>query len=194
MVRNIHEVIANLEGTVADCLVHSDSAGYFAAMYRAVTREIRAAVDGGTFEDGPRLAALDQIFAQRYIDALRANQADGAPSGAWTVSFLGATKRHRIIVERLLAGMTAQINLDLGIAEARVAPGDRLDSLLVDFNTINAVLASMTKRFTTEVGRVSPWIGLLNHIGGSRAGNYSLQHRRCSSLVVDAGNPTCLAI
>jgi hypothetical protein len=166
MAGNIDEVIADLEGIVADCLDRSDRAGYFAAMYLAVTRQIKAAVDGGKFEAGPRMAALDQIFAQRYIDAFRTNQAGGAPSRAWTVSFLGATKRRRIIVQQLLAGMNAHINLDLGIAAATVAPGDQLDSLLVDFNTINTVLASMTKRFTTEVGRVSPWIGLLNRIGG----------------------------
>jgi hypothetical protein len=75
MAGNIDQVIADLEGIVADCLVRSDRAGYFAAMYLAVTKEIEAAVDGSRFEDGPRRAALDQIFAQRYIDAFRTNQA-----------------------------------------------------------------------------------------------------------------------
>lgn len=166
MAGDIDQVISDLEGIVADCLARSDRAGYFAAMYLAVTKEIKTAIDDGKFENGPRMAALDQIFAQRYIDAFRVNQAGGPATAAWNVSFLGATKRRPIIVQQLLTGMNAHINLDLGIAAATVAPGDELDSLHADFNTINDVLAGMTKRFTTDVGRVSPWIGLLNRIGG----------------------------
>lgn len=165
MVRDIDQVIADLEEIVGECRAGSDRAGYFAAMYLAVTRTIKVAIDQGRFEDGPRMATLDQIFAQRYIDAYRTNRAGGAPSAAWAVSFLGATKRRPIIVQQLLTGMNAHINLDLGIAAATVAPGDQIESLRADFNTINDVLAGMIKRFTTDVGRVSPWIGLLNRIG-----------------------------
>ncbi len=166
MAGDIDQVIADLEAIVVDCVDHSNRAGYFAAMYLTVTREIKIAVDAGKFEDGPRMAELDHVFAQRYIDAFRTNQAGGSPSASWKVSFVGATKRRPIIVQQLLTGMNAHINLDLGVAAATVAPGEQLESLHKDFNTINDVLASMTKRFTTEVGRVSPWIGLLNRIGG----------------------------
>jgi hypothetical protein len=63
-------------------------------------------------------------------------------------------KRRPIIVQQLLTGMNGHINLALGISAAILAPGDQVGSLLVDFNTVNAVLGSVPKRFTTEAGRL----------------------------------------
>jgi len=162
----IEQVIAELEQIVQTCRARENRAGYFAAMYLAVTREIKVAVDAGRFQDGPRMEKLDQVFAGRYIDAFYTNQAGGAPTESWAVSFEAARRWRPIIIQQLLIGMNAHINLDLGIAAAEVAPGDQIDSLRSDFDTINDVLSSMTKRFTQNVAAVSPWIKLLDRIGG----------------------------
>jgi len=145
----IDEVIDDLEDIVAECRDRSDRAGYFAAMYLEVTKEIKRSVDAGRFDD-----------------AARTQQAGGTPTESWQVAFDAATKRRPIIVQQLLVGVNAHINLDLGIAAAAIAPGSELPPLKADFDTINDVLASMTERFTTDIGRVSPWIAWLNRIGG----------------------------
>jgi len=163
----IDQVIAKLEGIVQLSRTEESRAGYFAALYLTVTRRIKQAVADGAFEDGERMARLDAVFAQRYIDAFHEQRDRGEPSLSWQRSFAGAEKRRPIIVQQLLTGMNAHINLDLGIAAATVAPGAALDDLQRDFGTINALLANMTQEMTNDVASVSPWIGLLDKIGGS---------------------------
>ena len=66
--------------------------------------------------------------------------------------------------------MNAHINLDLGIAAATVAPGAELKALEGDFMTINAILGRLVDGIAADIAEVSPWIGLLDRIGG-RADN-----------------------
>jgi len=167
MSSNIDQVIARLETIVAANRAAADRAGFFAAMYLAVTREIKHAIDAGVFEDGARMDRFDQVFAQRYIDAYADYRSGVAPTTAWRVAFDATDDWRPIIVQQLLAGMNAHINLDLGIAAATVAPGEAIGGLKHDFDQINQVLAGMTAGFMADVQAVSPWIKLLDRIGGS---------------------------
>jgi hypothetical protein len=65
------------------------------------------------------------------------------------------------VVQQLLVGINAHINLDLGIAAAQTAPGDQLAGLQTDFNGINTVLAELVGAVEKEIGEVSPLIDLL---------------------------------
>ena len=65
-----------------------------------------------------------------------------------------------------MAGINAHINLDLGIAAAETAPGAALPTLRRDFDRINEILALLIADIGREVASVSPWIGLLDRIGG----------------------------
>lgn len=166
MADSINDVLDQLESIVDQTRADSSRAGYFAAMYWVVTKAIKQAISDGEFEDGPRMAELDVVFAKRYIDAFDRHNAQEQPSSAWQVSFLGADKWRPIIVQQLLTGMNAHINLDLGVAAATIAPGDSLAELHADFNKINEVLARMTDRFIEDIDAVSPWIEYLDRIGG----------------------------
>ena len=57
--------------------------GYFAAMYHKVTRAVREAVIAGRFEDGERMARLDRVFAERYLDAYDRWRSADEPTAAW---------------------------------------------------------------------------------------------------------------
>jgi len=163
----IEDTIKELEGIVDNCRRRKSRAGYFASMYLAVTKEIKRSIEAGVFDDGPRMEQLDVVFARRYIDAFNADRTSIRPSTAWAISFDGSLGWRPIVLQQLLTGMNAHINLDLGVAAATVAPGAALAGLHDDFNKINAVLATMTERFSTDVGTVSPWIGLLDRFGGT---------------------------
>ena len=64
-------------------------------------------------------------------------------------------------------GINAHINLDLGIAAAETAPGSALPALRRDFDRINEILALAHRRHRAPGSQpVSPWIGLLDRIGG----------------------------
>lgn len=167
MADNLDETIEELEGIVDNCRRRKSRAGYFASMYLAVTREIKRSIEAGVFDDGPRMEQLDIVFARRYIDAFNADRTNIRPSTSWAISFDGADTRRPIVLQQLLTGMNAHINLDLGIAAATVAPGPALPGLHNDFIKINAVLSTMTEQFTSDLGTVSPWIGLLDRVGGT---------------------------
>jgi len=141
--------------------------GYFAAMYRRVTISVKEAIEAGEFEDAARMTRLDVAFAQRYIDAFEQFEVGGEPTSAWRVSFDATAKRRPVIIQQLLTGMNAHINLDLGIAAATVCPGAELGPLERDFIKINEVLARMIDGLVADVAEVSPWIGIINRFRGA---------------------------
>ncbi len=164
--KSIDEIVLDLTAIVERARTNKSRIGYFAAMYRKVTLAIKDAIDAGEFEDAGRMSRLDVVFAQRYIDASAEFAAGKPPTDSWQVAFDGASRRRPLIIQHLLIGMNAHINLDLGIAAATVAPGAELAALQGDFNTINAVLGRLVEGFTADIAEVSPWIGLLDRIGG----------------------------
>jgi hypothetical protein len=164
----IDEVVTKLTAIVDWTRANRSRAGYFAAMYRKVTLNVKAAIEAGEFEDAGRMTDLMVRFAQRYIDAFDEFREGRRPTEAWELS-LSATRRWRpIVVQQLLTGMNAHINLDLGIAAATVCPGATISSLRRDFNTINDILGTMIDGFVDDVTRVSPWTGLLDRLGGRK--------------------------
>ena len=168
--KSIDEIVVDLTEIVEWARENGSRIGYFAAMYRKVTLAIKEAIDAGEFEDAERMSRLDVVFAQRYIDAYRAFTAGKPPTDSWKVALDGAGRWRPIIIQHLITGMNAHINLDLGIAAATVAPGAEFAALEGDFKRINAVLSRLVDGFTADVAEVSPWIGLLDRIGG-RADN-----------------------
>ena len=175
--KSIGEIVVDLTEIVERARATKSRIGYFAAMYRKVTLAIKEAIDAGEFEDAERMSRLDVVFAQRYIDASVEFTAGKQPTDSWRVAFDGAGRRRPLIIQHLLTGMNAHINLDLGIAAATVAPGAELAALQGDFNTINTVLARLVEGFTADIAEVSPWIGLLDRIGGRADGalvNFSI--------------------
>lgn len=162
---NIQEVVHLLDGIIADAKAHDSRMGFFAALYRQVTLEVQRGIERGLFEDGPRMDRLDTCFANRYFAALTTWQAGGTPTRSWKVAFAAMEDPQQIILQDLLVGMNAHINLDLGIAAAQICPGDKIEDLRGDFFKINQVLAALIQPVEAVIGRFSPMIGLLEKIG-----------------------------
>ncbi|WP_334561817.1 DUF5995 family protein [Streptomyces stelliscabiei] len=66
---NIDEVVDGLAGIVREAVRSGDRVGYFAALYRQVTAEVRAGIHAGLFDDGARMDRFDTFFGNRYFDA-----------------------------------------------------------------------------------------------------------------------------
>ena len=77
------------------------------------------------------------------------------------MAFDAASRWYPIVVQQLVVGINAHINLDLGIATAQTASGEQLQGLQSDFNMINTVLAELVGAVEKEIGEVSPMIDLL---------------------------------
>jgi Family of unknown function (DUF5995) len=179
--QTVDQVVSALDTIVQQSYDTSSRLGYFAALYRRVTCAVRDGISNGRFSDGPLIEKLDVVFASRYLDALAAFQAGGAATRSWMLAFHGCDDAGLLILQQLLAGINAHINLDLGISAAQVSPGDQLPQLKPDFDEINVVLADLVGTVETELAAVSPLIGDLEKIGmrtETSIINFSLQTSR----------------
>ena len=166
LANNIDDVLRILNGIIADCRAKSDPLGYFPALYRQVTLRVKQGIAEGFFDDGPRMERFDALFANRYFAAYDAFRAGGKPSKSWQIAFGATRSGELIILQDLLVGINAHINLDLGVVAGETFQGAALDSFHADFNKINLILASLIPPVEQVVGRFSPLIHILDQIGG----------------------------
>ena len=165
---NIDEVLSALQKIIGESINTRDRVGYFAAMYYKVTDKVKQGIQANEFEDGERMEKLDVAFANRYLEAFSQWRMQKQASGPWQVAFDATEKSSLLVVQQLLLGINAHINFDLGIAAVEVAPGNTLQSLHRDFNSINEILALMTYQVISEINRISPLFSLI----GWHATNY----------------------
>ena len=162
----IGELVSEMRLIVDHAREHDDVNGYFAAMYLGVTSTVEQGLAGGTFGSPDSLAELTTAFARRYLDALTLHRRGGAPTASWQLAFDAAETWRPTVLQHLLLGMNAHINLDLGIACATVAPGTEISSIESDFVQINAVLAGLVQAVQSRLNRVSPLYRFVDDVGG----------------------------
>jgi hypothetical protein len=182
--QTIDEIIAQLSEIVDHSRRESSRLGYFAALYRKITTRVKEGIQNGRFEDGARMERLDVNFANRYLEAYELQRKGEVPTASWQVSFEAAGHWRPLILQHLLLGINAHINLDLGIAAVETSHGDQLASLKHDFDLINRLLAELVQPVQDKIGEVSPWIGFLDRIDSSADDaiiNFSLDRARASA-------------
>ena len=160
-------VISALDSVIDWAIAASSRLGYFAALYKRITIAVATAVQNGAFEDGPRMERFDAEFASRYFDALNGyfHPKDfPKPTRSWQKTFDAADRDDLIILQHMLAGVNAHIDLDLGIAAQNIAPAMKLPTLHDDFDTINAVLASQVQGIVDDINQLSPDLAELYQI------------------------------
>ena len=140
-INTIDDVIATLEFIIQESETNNSTQGYFAALYLKVTRQVKAGIIAGDFQDNARMERLDVTFAKRYIDAYFNHQQGKPISRSWQAAFVLSEGFWPIVLQHLLSGMNAHINLDLGIASAEVMKGQDIQLLHHDFNQINTILS-----------------------------------------------------
>jgi Family of unknown function (DUF5995) len=164
----IDEVLDQLEIIIRDSIRTGNRAGYFAALYYKVTSRVKEGIANNEFQDGKRMERLDVRFANRYLDALAGWRSQQAISSCWSVAFNATAKGGVLVLQQLLLGMNAHINLDLGIAAVEIVGGKDLQAIQNDFNSINTIIAALTYEVVNDIDRVSPLLSLL----GLHATNY----------------------
>lgn len=163
------------------CAERGDRNGYFSALYTLMTGRVAQGIRLGRFSNPARLEALTCHFAMRYLDAYDAHARGDAAPRCWAMAFDASTRWRPVILQHLLLGMNAHINFDLGIAAAEVSDGHDLVALESDFNEINLVLAELLSDVQDRLARVSPWMGILDRLGGRHDDaivNFSMRRAR----------------
>ena len=154
--KNIDEVIEFLDLIIEENKEKQNTLGYFAALYQKVTCKVKDGIENNFFDDGPRMEKLDVIFANRYLKAYSEYQNQETPSKSWLATFNAHDKYWPIVLQHLLLGMNAHINLDLGIAAATVSEGHDIEYLKDDFDKINKILADLVGHVEAELSQIWP--------------------------------------
>lgn len=177
----IDQVIQQLDDIISWSISNKSRLGYFAALYRKVTLNVKAGIGAGLFDDAERMERLDVNFANRYLEAFEQNQQKTTPTRSWHIAFEASKHWWPIVLQHLLLGMNAHINLDLGIAAARTSPGQAIHDLRNDFNRINEILSALVDGVESKLSEVWPVLGLLDYIGGKNDEvviNFSIEKAR----------------
>ncbi|MDO8368797.1 MAG: DUF5995 family protein [Saprospiraceae bacterium] len=153
-VTNFTEVIHRLEQIIVLAKANESPLGYFAALYYKMTLAVRDAVERGEFENGSRMEHLDVAFARRYFEAFDTWQAGGSPTESWRIAFEVCQDEQVTVMQHLLMGMNAHINLDLGIAAASVRQRDAIFGLRKDFMHVNKIIESLTNQTQSQLARI----------------------------------------
>lgn len=180
----IDEVLVQLDAIIALARRRGSADGYFAALYRRVTAEVKARIARGAFDDGPRMARFDVIFASRYVDAWLQQERGETPTACWAVAFSRSRSFWPVVMQHLLLGMNAHINLDLGVAAAEAARGTDILAIKGDFDAINGILADLVNDVQDRMGRIWPGVRVMDRLGGGfdeRLVNFSIGRARAAS-------------
>lgn len=164
--KTIDDVLKILAAIVADTKAKKDPLGYFPALYRQVTLTVKAGIEQGIFDDGPRMARFDAVFANEYFAAYEKYRANKSPTRVWRFAFDRSRSGELLILQNLLLGINAHINLDLGVVAGTTFRGQALEDFHDDFNRINDILGSLIGPTRDAVGQFSPLLDDLTDIGG----------------------------
>ncbi len=167
--KTIDEVISALDGIIEKECANNSCMAYFPILYRKVTVRIKEGIINNEFENNQRMEKLDVLFANRYIDAYESLGNNKPITKSWKKAFEVAKNGKLLIMQHLLLGINAHINLDLGIAVSETVGDDgELMNFENDFYKINAILGSMIANVKTKIISVSPLFGLLDRFGKGR--------------------------
>ncbi|QGY42922.1 hypothetical protein GM418_04395 [Maribellus comscasis] len=160
-IQTIDDVISVLETIINETAKNENPLGYFAVLYQKVTVNVKKGIENDYFDDGKRMEKLDVIFAKRYIDAYFAWNQKQWVTHSWEKTFELEKNNKMLVLQHLLLGMNAHINLDLGIAAAEISANKNIQELKTDFNKINEILSSLVDEVQFGLSAIWPalkWI------------------------------------
>ena len=163
----IQNVLEQLDVIIDESIAANSRMGLFAYIYRRTTAEIASEIALGNFEDNQRLETMDVAFANLYLDAYGAYKNDQPVSAAWTYAFDHADEPLTIL-QHIMLGMNAHINLDLGVATATTMFGQEIIDIEADFNKVNDILFQITNELQDRLSRVSPLMFILDLLGKNK--------------------------
>lgn len=161
---SLDEVITHLDTIISACTQQPSRLGYFACLYRKMTIAVKEGIAGNLFADGPRMEKLDVIFASRYLTAYDAFTQNAAATKSWQIAFEAAAKNDYVVLQHLILGINAHINIDLGIAAAEVSAGADINALQNDFEKINDIISALTNGMKKDLANICFPMRFLNDV------------------------------
>lgn len=164
---SLEATVGRLDRIIEDACTERSHLGVFPAMYRIVTVAVLEAIrTGGFFDNDEAVENLTIVFADLYFEAYDRYRRNDQAAQCWSMAFEAAeSPQPRMILQHLLLGMNAHINLDLGLATYEAA-GDDLSVVKTDFVRVNEILFQILDGLQGGLGEVSPRMDLIDRLGG----------------------------
>ncbi|GGF04114.1 DUF5995 family protein [Flavobacterium limi] len=162
----IDEVIQLLDEIIEVSKLEQSAVGLFTMLYREVTVRIKEGIKDGSFQNGERMEKLDVIFANRYIRAYYEYKSKEKASECWEFSFQQAERFWPIVLQHLLLGINAHVNLDLGVASAEVSTAENITDLKSDFDQINIILSNLVVHVEKCLIKIWPTLTIILKLTG----------------------------
>lgn len=160
----IDEVLQQLDVIIDNARAENNALGYFAYVYRRTTAAVKEAIRAGRFADNERMETFDVSFANLYLEAYEQYHCGDPCSASWQLAF-DAAKEQKALLQHVLLGMNAHINLDLGVAAGRMMADKNLNDLEADFRRVNDILQEITEELQERVARASPVFTWFDRLG-----------------------------
>lgn len=166
LAKTINEVILILDEIIAQEKANESPIAFFPVLYNNVTKRIRQGILNGEFEDNTRMEHFDVIFANRFLQAYYDYKIGNTVTQSWQLCFDATKDASLLIIQHILLGINAHINLDLGIVASEiVGVGNSLEPFKNDFDKINDILSTMVNGMQESINKVSPLFILLELVG-----------------------------
>lgn len=162
--KTIDEVLEELDRIIQYSIAENNFLGIFAFVYRRTTAQIKLALSEKQFGDNERMELLDVAFANLYLTAYQNYANNMRCSASWQTAF-NAKNDKITIIQHLLLGMNAHINMDLGIAATTFEREINLPELKNDFMKVNQILNGLTNEMQDRLSKVSRLMFLLDWLG-----------------------------
>lgn len=142
-------------------------AGYFAALYWHVASSVKEHLAiPGYFQHPEQIQQLNEMFFSRYLEAL-SHWWRGEPlTKSWSVAFTAIDEDGPIVLQHLLLGANAHINLDLAVAVATTFPASELPRLKPDYDRMNDLLCDLIEPVLADCCRIFPALRIATRLGG----------------------------
>ncbi len=163
----IQNILEQLDTIIEECIATNNRMGLFAYIYRRTTAEIASEIELGNFEDNQRLEKLDVAFAKLYLDAYTKYKNGQSVRKVWDFAF-DSSESSLTIIQHIMLGMNAHINLDLSIATARTMAGQDIKAIEADFDKVNDILFQIVNEMQERLSRVSPLMFILDLLGKNK--------------------------
>ncbi|UKT65656.1 DUF5995 family protein [Pedobacter mucosus] len=161
--KTISEVISRLDEIIIHSIATKSRMGYFACLYRKMTVAVQNGINNKIFADGARMERLDVIFANRYLNAYSCKSQNTLITTSWKAAF-DAVNQPYTVIQHLLLGMNAHINLDLGVAAAETSKGLDIQLMKKDFDLINDIIGSLINEVQKDLEEICYPMKLLSYV------------------------------
>lgn len=169
-ITTVDDIILELTSIVKYAIDNKNKVGYFAILYCYVTKQIKVEINNNTFEDNARMEKLDVEFAKRYIRAFYSwlenpNEINENLTKSWKVAFDFSSNNSSMMIQHILLGINAHINLDLGLSTSQTTFPGNLTNIWKDYDTINTILGNLTHTVENFLAQNSLFVKLIKKYG-----------------------------